>query len=676
MSSTWKIGGEVVRCVSVNIGVAQTDSASADIINTVTSIVDGAWVSLTCDGAPVLWGRARVSQTIEGATISKSVTINGPWEVLEKTVYQQGVKVRVPHAVDTEHPYGYALGDVLSPEVTLGMADDGTPRNTFQEAQSIMTYAAAAGVPVAWDPGFSGLPMRPRTLNGSSCTSCLMAVLRFHPDVVLVFDYSSGLGATLKAVKVSDMVATSYPGPGGSHVVTADFKKRLNYKPDGIRIIYQRTSVDGRIEIQDDTAGTIGTEGRAPGVINWLINLEGATPPPILTQKIRTCPIPHSDNPEHPEEDETEGKMNWWQSKLDWLNLPGVAELVTIEKHRVIVDKPNITPSEDPDDEIEDTWSTDPDDYPRELVDGTIPDWRPEVAAPLTIRAQFVLATVPDDMPEWIVEELKAVFGRKNRVKRKAQVTGTDATTREYAALASYPDPPPWPAPGLAADYMESFDVDPWAGSMTLVGDSQPIARPGTKVNVAGYHSAWSSMGAVVQSVDYSPEAHTVKVRCAPPGNFGIGDFYELQQAAKKMAGSDERAAADRRTQALPNSGGRVRGGRFTSNRSVSNDDEPSGGDIVPWQCERDADFTLKVWPAPMFDGRGHSFWPTIGMTTTAPETPYTFEFAEDAGDGNLYVECTVDDTDEVHGLITAAALKLDFDTHEFNELESGKVKI
>ncbi|MDB6133294.1 MAG: hypothetical protein JWM59_1537 [Verrucomicrobiales bacterium] len=680
MSSIWTIGGETVLCRSVELGLAQTDTAEVEILDGSTSITDGSWVALRCDSVPVLYGRASVGETADGKV---SIILRGPWELLEATTYQQYAKMAVAHAVDETHPYGYALSNILTPEVQLGMDDDGDARTTLQEAQAILAYAISAigvGVSLSFDPAFTGLPMQPVNISGSNCAACLLTIMRFHPDVLLYFDYS-GSGAVLKAVPVATPEPITFPGSGGVRVVDARFRQKLNYKPSGIRILYTRTTPDGRIEAHTDTGGAIGTDGKGPYVINWPVRLEGATPPPLLSQRIRTRPIPHSDNPDEPEEDETELKTNWWQTRLRWLRLPGVAEITTISDHLVTVDPPEVTESEDDSEEIPTTWSVDPDDYPRELVDGTIPPWLPKVAAPLTISATFKLGDT-SGLLDATKEKLKKIFGdtlTDAEIPGEAQVTGTDANTREYAALSSWPSPPDWPAGGIASSYMAAFDSAVWEGNLTLTGAQQPLVPLGTRVNVSGFASAWSSMAAVVRNVSYSPVAHQTSIGCDAPDNFGFGDFYELQLTMRKAAGTDARTAALRRTQAIPADGGRVQGGGMSANRSSGTTAKGGGstaGTLVPWACDRASAMELRVWPAAMWDGQGNHFQPVIGLTETVPEQYYDFTLTSESGDGALYVECTVDDSDDLHGIITAASLKLDYDDHDWFERSGSTVLI
>ncbi|RYD26215.1 MAG: hypothetical protein EOP86_26275, partial [Verrucomicrobiaceae bacterium] len=405
-----------------------------------------------------------------------------------------------------------------------------------------------------------------------------------------------------------------------------------------------------------DAAGVTTGQGKGERVINWLTKLEGSTPPPLQSQRIRTRPIPRPDADfEDPEDQETELKKNWWQSQLVWLAQPGIADIVDITNHSVTVDAANITTSEDPDAEIPTTWSDDPHDYPRELVDGTLPEWLEGtlVSAPLTVEAEFTLTEVPSELSDTLKALLKRLFGDVgNTITRYAKVTGTNANTREYYAPATVSGPPEWPASGIATAYMNSFSAAAWSGSLTLTGDTQPRVALGTLANVTGHHAAWSSMGAVVRSVSYSPDSHSVTVSCATPDGYGFSDFYQLQNAIKDAAGVDPRGAAELRTKAIPSTGGRIRGAGFTANRGVGSDDRKgeSMGGLVPWDCTREGLLTLRVWPADMWDGAGDHYEINCLGVIIAPEAYVDIPVEEDAGSGHLYVRCPVDDTDDLHG--------------------------
>ncbi len=56
-------------------------------------------------------------------------------------------------------------------------------------------------------------------------------------------------------------------------------------------------------------------------------------------------------------------------------------------------------------------------------------------------------------------------------------------------------------------------------------------------------------------------------------------------------------------------------------------------------------------------DGKGNVVWPTWGDETSGPETFFDVQLPDSPDEGCLYLECTVDDSDDFHGIITEARI-------------------
>lgn len=557
--SVWTLDGDLCDMKSCTLGLEGADSAVVELRPGMAAApTTGAWVTLACDGQPILYGQVRAGRSIQGAAEVTEVVIEGPWALMDRVVYQQ------PQAVWVEDE----LATQLSPEVQLGVADNGTRRTTAQEVAAIVTYAQGAGVPITLDSSFTGRTIPVMAFEGVTCGRAILALMEHHPDVVVWIDYSAGT-AVLTLTPLSGLATETIAQSSGG-VTGANFREILDYKPAGVRILYTRVGPTGRVETFEDSAGSVGTDGKAPDVINWLVPLEGNDPAPVEEQEIKTRPIP--------EDGASQTTLrNYFKKHLPWLT-DAIAESITISNLTRTIAPPADGLDEDPSAEVEEEdYSTDPDDYPRELVSGGIRPWMGKESAPMTVRADFSYSgtgTLPAGLAK--------VFGPSGTITREfyTQITATDASTRVYRALAESLTVPSFPSAGLAAAYMATFPAAVWEGSVTKTGAAQPIYRPGIKLNVTGFESAWASMAAMVKSVSFDSLGHAVTVTVGAPAGLDFGDFFAAQRLLKKRRLLSDGAAAARRTQAQ-RSGGKTRGQTRPANRASATSDGGSGSALA-----------------------------------------------------------------------------------------------
>jgi len=638
------LNGSPCCCISLDLGLASADTAVIELRpGMATAPTSGDLVTLACDGTVLLYGTARTSRIVSGSADATRVTVEGPWAALESLVYQQTQKFAVPTSGG-----GTTLTNILTPEIQLGMADDGTLRTTLQEATAIIAYAAAAGVSISLAATFTGLTIPIIEGNGLTCASALMALLDYHPDVVPYFAYSSS-AAVLTLKPMGSLTTVTLPGTG-KRVLSAAFRPVRDYRPNGVRILYTRTGSSGLKEASTDSAGTIGTQGKYPKVINAVLPLEGSDPPPTQEQQIRTRPIPNNT--------ETEGKKTFWKSHLPWLQETGALASVIITEHTLTVDAPNV--ESDTTGEVVNTWSTDPADYPSELVDGTVQPWMSRRTAPVTVSAKFAWSGGT------LTDKLKAVFGETGLDTKvfDVKVTGTNARTRIYRALGTSGTIPDFPSAGLAASYLAGFSAAVFEGTISLTGAVQPIHFPGRKINVTGFADAWTTMAAIAQNVSYDPQAHTVTITCGAPRSLSFSDFRELQNNLKKRRLLSASAAYARRTQAMSGNGEKVTGAERSPSRSVTSPGGSGSTVARPLQtvAKVNSDGTRQIGITyGNFMGAYFSLVPTIAGTALSLATTWfsTAIANSDTAERFVYAKLTIDDTEPLDGKITAVELSL-----------------
>ena len=649
--SSWTLDGAPCCVNSLTLGVAQTDRAVVELRSGMAATpTEGSYVTLACDGTVMLYGRARSGRVVSGERDAVEVMIDGPWADLEETVYQQTMKV----VVADEDPPGWEYTSILSPEVQLGMDDLGVQRTTLLEIAAIISYASGAGAPVSVSSTFTPQLIPVMSMDGQSCAACILALLDYHPEVVAYWVYSSGSAVLHLTPLASLSVVTVAGGDGGAANVTgATFLRVIDYKPAGVRIVYLRTGIFGRMEASTpDVSGSIGTQGKSRRVINWFVRLEGAEPGPQQEQLIRTRAIPA--------DADTTGKKNFWRAHLPWLDDTTMAAGTTITAHTITVDPPRV----DADDagEVSDTWSTVAADYPRELVDGAIQSWMQVESAPVTVKAEFAWSGGA------LTDAVKAIFGPTGSkiVPLQVKVTGTDANSRMYRTLSAGGTIPDFPAPGLAASFMAAFASAVWEGGLTLTGETQPIIKPGSVLNLTGYESAWGSMAAVIQSVSYDPQAHSLTVSCGPPRVMGFGDFYELQRVFKKKKYLSTAAAREFRILGYSNGGGKVTGGQRTPMRSVTT---PGGGSSTPagglQTLLRRSGSSWQFGITPGIVSAVDSVTPTLEPAGTALTGAAAFWFTDTLAGTDVahtrfvYLKLLLDDSDDYELILTAVEVHL-----------------
>jgi len=80
----------------------------------------------------------------------------------------------------------------------------------------------------------------------------------------------------------------------------------------------------------------------------------------------------------------------------------------------------------------------------------------------------------------------------------------------------------------------------------------------------------------------------------------------------------------------------------------------------APWQIVKLLpDFKVRIFPSAIWDGKGNSVWPVISGTPAVAESFFDLDLnnGDTSGRGFIWLECTVDDTDDYHGIITGATI-------------------
>ncbi len=85
--------------------------------------------------------------------------------------------------------------------------------------------------------------------------------------------------------------------------------------------------------------------------------------------------------------------------------------------------------------------------------------------------------------------------------------------------------------------------------------------------------------------------------------------------------------------------------------------DTGATGTRAPWEIQKLDGLLVRVWPSAIWDGKGNSVWPTFDGVPSSPESSFDIQLPTTPTTGYIWVECTVVDTDDYHGIITSARI-------------------
>lgn len=91
---------------------------------------------------------------------------------------------------------------------------------------------------------------------------------------------------------------------------------------------------------------------------------------------------------------------------------------------------------------------------------------------------------------------------------------------------------------------------------------------------------------------------------------------------------------------------------------AFAEDATASGG--TPWRMIRQegAERILRIYPSAVWDGKGNDKWPIYKGITATPESYFDVEIPFSPVNGYVWLDCVIDDTDDLHGKIVSAEVK------------------
>lgn len=476
----WKLGGMTRTLLSQAPDLVALEARGQDFDAEVL-FPHGATVTIKRDGRP--WFLGRVIQTPREASPRSECIgyrLAGPWFWLDNLVFQQSWN------------FADACGQTQagqSSHLFLGQTADGQPMTTAQQITEILHWAIACGAPIQMGSGFPSSQVPMREVRELTCGEAIRQMLRWHPDAVTWFDYST-TPPTFHCGRRSELKSFSL-AVGARPVNSFQIAPRHDLQVPAVVLKFEQTNrVDGvhytALATQkappEATGQELGALVATVDLMGWSATYARAT---LTTQVIDAA------------------SLSWWKSKLPWLNDGRIASIEIGEASRLT-------------------------HYPRELVDGQVASWMPVHAERDCLRAKLTI-------------RYRDALGHDHEADEPVSVKlmATDAPLggTEYTSLRSFQSGEEEP-PGLARGLFEALSFLPYEGRITLkekevntVLSNWPIEGSGgvgLVLNLTGSRPEWADMRALIQQVVEDIDAGETTFSFGPAGHLGASDLVEL----------------------------------------------------------------------------------------------------------------------------------------------------
>lgn len=369
-------------------------------------------------------------------------------------------------------------GSLNKSHVILGRDIDNNAVTAGGVIQEALDYAIASGAPFTYSASelsaLSAYPPPDEQVD-LACSEVVRKMIRWVPDTVAWFDYAPAT-PVLHFTRRGAAAAVQYDCTGGDPAEELDIRSRADLQRSGVIINYERVdTIDGeRIPtLQQD----VFPDGTSAGfdTASLTIKIPGES---LTTQSADVVVV----------------------------NPVGDAHYDLIKARRPELESATF-----------DLPTISMDGLPNVLVSGSVPEWSGKTTVSGVLAA---VATWTD--PNGTVHTKEPV---------SVVVTLTDAETTKYTREISYTIPDPYPV-GLAQALYEALAELHWQGRFqTIEKEVSGSVTPGNVLNLTGALSAWSTMRAVIQSVQFAIDTGRTSITFGPPEHLGPQDHIALLRA-------------------------------------------------------------------------------------------------------------------------------------------------
>lgn len=470
----------------------------------------GETVTIYRDGVQWFKGRCLAPKRT-GAPASERIDyqIACPWIQLQNVIYEQSYT----RSVVVKGPGGDTLSAqaINLARIILGSDENGQRIHSGAVITACANFAIAAlGASALFQLGTvevsTEVPFE--EVKTLSCAEIINRVLRWNPDVVAYFDYSTAT-PTLNFKHRASLASKTF-AINDVVIVDNSINPRNDLQKDGVQIKYERVNqLDGEeySEVLTDEAGELTDLFK---VLKVYLDLDGSKIT-LTKQELKVESIAVT-------------SAAWWKKQL-----PQLANATNIS-----VSGGTRTPVDD----SADGGVNNGESLTKVLVTGSIAAW-------MSVKAckQIISGTVT-----------YTADGETKTEKLTFSVLGTDARSKVYSRVgsAAAAEAPPV---GLAAAILASLNTLHYEGSITLkeldVGVETHINKT---INISGGRTEWASMEAQVYSVAYDLESGTTQISFGPARHLGADDLFQLTRniRTRQAASGAGRLQTDKPSADLP----------------------------------------------------------------------------------------------------------------------------
>jgi hypothetical protein len=386
--------------------------------------------------------------------------------------------------------------------LVLGQKADGTKLTTGAAITEVLNYAIALGAPITLGEITPNAIAPYGESLDDSCATVIRHFLRWTPDAIAAFDYTTSPYPTLSILQRSSAAALTLPAYGAP-TSGLELTPRYDLQTPAVSLKFEQTNdIDGDTftSLTVQNAPTTAT-GSDLGTLVMTVDLAGARAT-YHSQKVRTESIPQTDT--------SSGVVQWWQGKFAWLGDFAASDLTVMSGTQTMAIE---NPSNYPGVSLA--------NLPNELLEGSVAAWMNFEAAPLLVRAtmQYTGAAT---------SESADVFGSTNQRNIYTRLIGTNADTGTYKRLTSETAAEPIPA-GLAQAIYAGTSVLQYDGLLELTEqECTGAVAPGNLLNLSGGRAEWATMTAQVQRVEEAIDTGTTRIKIGPAKHLGSEDLSAL----------------------------------------------------------------------------------------------------------------------------------------------------
>jgi len=479
----------------------------------------------------------------------------GPWWYLEHTPYTQawmfltGVSYNQAWSYfGWTPPHTPLPGQVNITNLILNIDDNGNPVSTGGQITDALDCAIAAGAPLQIGVMDCAFAVPAESARDLSCAEVIRRMLRWHPDCVVWFDYTTTKVVgdvtvpcpTIHIRARANLNAVSF-AVAGKPASALDITARPELIPPVVVINYEQLN---SLNDQDQRTLTIDkypadADAVQPGAMVMTINLQGERTT-YMRQYLKTAAISVND-------------LAWWQERLPWLADSNIAHL---DYANNIGGSANDSANGGtvtgiaPDGGVDADAATDGADkasastsggspWPRFLIEGDIPNWINGHAqmARCALKVNYDVNMGHDANGNPVIEHHanETIF---------VKVLSTDLNSGWYNQLNGVYLGEPVPS-GLAQNYYTALSQLQYEGSWEITeAECGDAGGPylGKVLNLTGGLGAWATMRAAIFESSENLATGQTRLRFGPVDYWSPREWLTFQRVNRHREPGDRHA--------------------------------------------------------------------------------------------------------------------------------------